>query len=517
MQFTANVGKWGVFEASVPGRTEGNPFVDYDIRGTFEGPAERVEVAGFYDGDGTYRVRFMPSFEGTYTFRIEGSYALPDAQPAEGSFLVGPPEEGNHGPMRVANQFHFAYEDGTPYYSIGTTCYVWDLQDDARIEQTFESLAASAFNKIRFCVWPKHYDYNLGEPRSYPYVGTPMDSSVLTRENFSQYTVRRDFHGDPGNHWDFYRFNPEHFRHIEGLIQRLGDMGIEADLIVMHPYDRWGFSCMEPDQDDLYWRYVIARFAAYRNVWWALANEYDLFECKTIKDWERYAQILVNEDPYHHLRSIHNCKPFYDHTRPWITHCSIQRQDLYKGAEYTDEWRVRYNKPVVLDEICYEGNIQHGWGNISGREMTRRFWECAVRGGYPGHGETYLSDDDILWWSHGGPLRGESWKRFQLLLDVLSECPGYGLKPWEGKRWDEIAAVPQLESRHYPYSYYLLYFGLQQTSFRDFKLDPAVKYRVRVIDTWNMTVEDRGIHSGSFRVELPGREYMALLLTKVDD
>lgn len=31
MQFTANVGKWGVFEASVPGHTEGNlglrPFV----------------------------------------------------------------------------------------------------------------------------------------------------------------------------------------------------------------------------------------------------------------------------------------------------------------------------------------------------------------------------------------------------------------------------------------------------------------------------------------------------------
>ena len=28
----------------------------------------------------------------------------------------------------VANTYHMAYEDGTPYYSIGTTCYVWELQ-----------------------------------------------------------------------------------------------------------------------------------------------------------------------------------------------------------------------------------------------------------------------------------------------------------------------------------------------------------------------------------------------------
>ena len=37
---------------------------------------------------------------------------------------------------------------------------------------------------------------------------------------------------------------------------------------------------MKPEEDDLYWKYVIARFAAYRNIWWSLANEFDLFEEK---------------------------------------------------------------------------------------------------------------------------------------------------------------------------------------------------------------------------------------------
>ena len=60
------------------------------------------------------------------------------------------------------------------------------------------------------------------------------------------------------------------------------ELGIEADLIVMHPYDRWGFSMMSKEEDDLYWKYVIARFAAYRNVWWSLANEYDLMPQKSL-------------------------------------------------------------------------------------------------------------------------------------------------------------------------------------------------------------------------------------------
>ena len=160
-----------------------------------------------------------------------------------------------------------------------------------------------------------------------------MDSSVLTRDNFFQYTGKTE-----GNHFDFSRPNPEHFRHIEQCILALQKQGIEADLIVMHPYDRWGFSRMPREADELYWRYVLARFAAYRNVWWAAANEYDLMDAKTEEDWEFYGSLMTRLDPYHHLRSIHQCMKMYDHTRPWITHCSIQRQDLYRTAENTDEW-----------------------------------------------------------------------------------------------------------------------------------------------------------------------------------
>lgn len=507
-QYPSRVEKWDVWEVSFSGPTEGNPFTDYHVTGVFTGKNESRQVDGFYDGDGVYRVRFMPSFEGTYSFRLHADFW---DEEQKGQFVAEPAKKGNHGPVRVAGTYHFAYEDGTPYYSIGTTCYVWELQSDSQIEKTLQTLSEQSFNKIRFCLFPKHYDYNLHEPRCYPFEGTPMDSSVLTPDNFAAYTGRTD-----GNHWDFTRPNPTFFRHVEKCLYALRERGIEADLILWHPYDRWGFSQMTREQDLFYLRYVVSRFSAFRHVWWSMANEYDLMPQKSIEDWECLAMHLCRWDPYGHLRSIHNCLRFYDHSRPWITHCSIQRLDLYKSGEMTGEWRARYQKPVVLDEIAYEGNIQHGWGNISGEELTRRFWETACRGGYAGHGETFLSPDGMLWWSHGGTLYGDSPQRLAFLHRILCETPGLGLKPYP-LSWDDVCAVPEnsLIPPGQTQDYYLIYYSFMRPSFRDFHFDDDSVFDVRVIDTWNMTVEERGTINGAFRVTLPAKPYMAIQLRRV--
>ena len=227
---------------------------------------------------------------------------------------------------------------------------------------------------------------------------------------------------------------------------------------MFHPYDRWGFSEMPQAADDRYVRYVVRRLGAHRAVWWSLANEYDLLSWKTAEDWERLAEVIGQNDHVGHLTSIHNCFGCYDHSRPWITHCSIQRTDVYRTAENTSEWREAYGKPVIVDECGYEGDIDQGWGNLSGQELVRRFWEGAVRGGYVGHGETYLNEREELWWSKGGELTGDSPPRIRFLLEVIDAAPDGALEPlpsdWD-VRWGGADG------------YRIAYFGFGRPRYRD--------------------------------------------------
>lgn len=501
MDYQRQVERWDMIEVTLQGPAQGNPFTEQWVRGVFTNGYQTIQANGFYDGEGTYKVRCMPSYEGEYTFTVEASFL---AEVQHGSFTVTPAGEGNHGPVRVAYMYHFAYEDGKPYYPVGTTCYVWTHQKEELQEQTLAELAKGYFNKIRFCIFPKHYIYNFHEPVTYPYEGIPCDTSKMTRKNFGEYkTVNH------GNDWDFYRFNPKHFQHIEDCILKLQKLGVEADIIVMHPYDRWGFSKMSVDQDNLYWNYVVNRFSAYRNVWWSFANEWDLLREKSIADWERYARIVCENDPYQHLRSIHNCMTMYDYSRPWVTHCCIQRQPDIMPVEMTNQWRERYRKPIIIDELCYEGNISPHWGSIGGQEMVRRFWEATVRGGYAGHGETFVHPEDILWWSHGGELHGESPARLRFLRSILEELPQGGLT-YQGRR----ICVNQ-EKQSGGKSVRIEYLGKSTPSVIEYNLEGG-QYRVEVIDTWNMTIEDRGVHEGpEIVVTLPSREYMAIRVTKI--
>lgn len=482
---SSSVSRWDTYELTLEGPSGGNPFTDVEFGARFSLGGRTVAVRGFYDGRGVYKVRFLADREGLWSYSTVSN--LPALDGRTGQVAVTPAREGRHGPVRVSNQYHFSHEDGTRYIPVGTTCYVWTHQSEALEAKTLETLRASPFNKMRMCVFPKHYDYNTNEPPRFPFEGSLADG------------------------WDWRRPNPDFFRHLEERIADLDALGIEADLIVFHPYDRWGFAAMDAATDDFYLRYLTARLAAFPNLWWSLANEYDLMKAKSTADWERFAKVIQENDPWDHLRSIHNCVPFYDHTRSWITHCSIQRVDVYKTSEATNEWRERWRKPVVIDECAYEGNINWGWGNISGQEMTRRFWEGAIRGGYVGHGETYLNDREELWWSKGGELVGTSPARIAFLRRILEDGPRGGLSPipMGGGYWDVPVGGAVGE-------YYLFYFGFNQPTFRVIDLPEDRLFGVDVIDTWNMTVTALpGEHRGKVRVELPGRQFMAIRARRV--
>ena len=57
---TETVEQWGIFELALHGSAEGNPYLHVELSAQFTYKHRIVEVDGFYDGDGVYRIRFMP-------------------------------------------------------------------------------------------------------------------------------------------------------------------------------------------------------------------------------------------------------------------------------------------------------------------------------------------------------------------------------------------------------------------------------------------------------------------------
>lgn len=492
--------RWGLHELSFSGPQAGNPFDDVRIAAVFEGAGQSIRVPGFYDGAGIYRLRFSPPVLGRWTWRSESSAAAMDGK--AGAFECVAPTPGNHGPVRVsADGYHFVHADGTPFRQIGTTCYSWALQSDAKCAQTLATLRGAPFNKLRMLVTP-----NVDAAATNPFART----------------------GSGPRDWDAARPDPAYFRRYEDRIIRLGQLGIQADVILFHPYDpKRGYNDMTRADDERYVRYVAARWGAYRNLWWSMANEYDLVTSKTEQDWDHLFQVLVAADPHDRLRSIHQIRRYYDHRKPWITHASIQN-----GPAVLDDIRAAMHrefalKPVVFDEVVYEGNSDKRWANLTGEQMVERFWWGLIGGTYVGHSETYSADGnpDFSWLGQGGTLQGSSAPRLAFLKRIMEAGPVPGIDPIE--HWWNY----HLGGR--PREYYLKYFGAEtpatwQPVVPGRAKDPGYSLRADIIDTWNMTItpvpgEFQMQPHGEYDLQdparppiaLPAKPWIAVRLTKV--
>jgi Protein of unknown function (DUF4038)/Domain of unknown function (DUF5060) len=481
--------QWGIEQISLRSfRTYNNPFKDVQLAAEIVCNGQSMRVAGFYDGEQIWRIRFMPDQRGFCEFATHSNDA--ELNGKSGSFEVGPPSSGNHGPVRVAKTFHFSYADGTPYFLLGTTLYNWLNRDDSLQHETLDTLSKNPFTKVRFGLFPKWYRFNRVEPSTYPYVETSPQK------------------------FDLERFNPEFFRHVESRIEDLERLGIEADIILFHPYDHLGFATMDAEHDDAYIRYVCARLSAFRNVLWTMANEYDLFDPKMIpgqkvKDWDRMFRILEQSDPYQHPRGIHNIADWYDHSKPWITHVVIQDGTGHPGRRLAGA-RAKYGKPILVDEYGYEGNNGQNWGGISGAEELSRHWDITMEGAYASHGETYVHPGGVLWWAAGGTLVGESPSRLGFLKQIMTEGPFQDVVPSP-----EIVKGGTVLARKD--DYYLL--RVKQLAFNqhvEIQLGEGY-YKVNWIDPWLMKIYELGYTQGGLQAFDPPMTPSLLRFVRVNE
>jgi len=422
--------RWRCYEWTLEADIAGiaNPFTDVSLKATVQGPDGTCKFDGFYDGGNTFKIRYMPQLEGEYTLTASSSLKALDGLST--TFRAAPPRPGNHGPV-VPDGTHFRYADGTPFFVMGTTAYVWHHRPQEIRRQTLRAFSEYGFNKIRMLFFPKHYTGGYGaidvsyEPPCYPFEGQPRA-------------------------FDFRRPNPAYFREFEDRLNELMERDIIADVILFHPYDfgHWDIDCgMDSDDELIYLRYIIARLASFRNVWWSLANEYDIkmdpdkksmVVARDARDWDVIGEFIKSRDPSGHPISCHNIAfGFIYPDRPWMSHVSYQHPDTYTLMM---KLRDTYKKPVINDEYQYEGNTPDDWGNSSGAIALERHWKSALAGGYATHGEAFIRENNRdIFWAYGGDMIGESPKRLRFLKQIMQTVP------YERMEWDHVNG----DSHHY--------------------------------------------------------------------
>jgi len=467
------VEKWVVFEITLQGLSEGNPFTEVELSATFNNVGEKITIKGFYDGDGVYKIRFMPNKEGIWKYETQSNVS--ELKGVKGKVTCIPPTGNNKGQVKVFDMHHFKYANGEPYYPVGTTLYCWELEN---YDETLKSLIGTAFNKVRYMPFP-HKNNKL-----------PL----------------KPFEGENHN-WDFSRPNPEFWKMIEKSIIDLGELGIQADFILFHPYDRaaFGFDKMNARDRKFYLEYLAARLSAYQNIWWSMANEFDLI-AKSHGYWDTLGGIITNADPYNHLCSVHGLPGTkYNWEKDWVTHVSYQ---ISKEANELDDlhtFKSKYGKPVLLDEYGYEGDLKPYWGALSGEEELYRHISATIQGVYATHGESYQGS--LYFWKGGNPI-GKSFERVSWFMNEIfqnSEKPiPSGLKHIE----NHLAKAGD--------SYYLYYFGKNSISQETIDLPAKGKFQVDIIDTWKMAIEEKGIYSESFTLDIPPKKYIAIRIMKTE-
>ena len=159
--------------------------------------------------------------------------------------------------------------------------------------------------------------------------------------------------------------------------------------------------------------------------------------------------------------------------------------------------------------------------------MTYRFWIAVIGGAYATHGETWRDEVGDGWISRGGTLRRQSPDRIAFLKAVLDQSQLDALEPIDQYYQTNMAGKAG--------QYYLIYLGKEPLRTWPFVLprnglEPNMRFKVDLIDTWNMqitplpqtfTVErvDRYtfVDNNKQVISLPAKPYMALRIQRLPE
>lgn len=362
-----------------------NPFTDVAVEGDFAGAdGMPVKADGFCDAaDGSvYRIRFMPAKPGDYRYTVryrQGNFERSHA----GTFTAR--DARRRGQLRIDPAYpeHFVWA-GTGehcFWNGTTTYYLMGWEDDAVIRASIDRLAALKINRLRVLVYGRNQD----QPWKQPVKTTPQFKLYLNPWP----AARPDDVKNPG--FDLTRFNVAFWQKYERMLRHAR----ERDVIVSVIFFIGGqvlptpFAAASEDERRFY-RYGVARLAAFANITWDLGNEHNFH--REVPTWcDGLGPLVKAWDPYGHLCSAHNVI-YRTPGKTWNDMQLIQRWDSGQNAFMLGE-RVKQAAlgralPQINEEYGYEDLWEKAPGQRAADTRRRCAWEIAMAGCYQTTGET---------------------------------------------------------------------------------------------------------------------------------
>jgi hypothetical protein len=382
-----------------------NPFTDVTLRGSFGrvGAAESTAVDGFCDsGNGTlYRIRFMPSSPGDYSFSV--SFKDPHAETTHAGVFKAI-DGHRRGPIRVDPKYpwHFIWEGtGEHYFFNGTTAF-WlpGWKDDRIITGCIDRLAGLKINRIRVLLAGAADTY-WGEP-------------VMQGDNFTLLLrpwIAKSPRSFDRPEIDYARFDVSYWQKWERMLRHARERNVIVSVIQdisTHKAQPKAGS----DDERRYLRYAVARLGAFSNVTWDLGDDLDSFRDET---WARETGTLIGGwDPVKHLATSHPVhREHQDRGSAWFGFTSIQDWSRRQHALMLEEREIQKKTgriiPQTNEEYGYEDHYPH-WApkpdGDSADTLRRTAWEIAMAGAYGTAGESCRRGTNIWPDTGGGWVNG---------------------------------------------------------------------------------------------------------------
>lgn len=285
-------------------RKPSNPFWDCTVTAAFRRAdgACGMSCEGFYDGEDergrhVWKVRWTPPSPGLWRCEIISSPRMEETELAF-AIDVRQPAEDTRGFLRAVpgGNWNFYFDNGEPCFLLGDTIY-------------------NLFGG-HYCGVDVDAILDRRREQGVNYVRARAQVSASHADSRGAWQTKSCWPWGRSPQWpDFTRFNLAYFRSVDEAMEKLAARGMGVELILEAWMLEFPFndrSRFLPEHEELWMRYLIARYAAYPSLYvWCPANEYEFYPGSaayhSVADrwFRRLAKLIKAYDPYRHPVGAH--------------------------------------------------------------------------------------------------------------------------------------------------------------------------------------------------------------------